>query len=126
MFLKTSVLSGIPENLIEDVKVSNCYFGQLGLPTMAREGFGATPKPMPDWHTLRVPGIEDAYPQTLFFGATPCHGFFVRHLKNLEMSHGKIAPTNPEPRPAFWMEDTHRQTFSASRRLRSRTSSCAT
>ena len=106
-----SILSGITQNPIEDVKLSNCYFGHLGLPTMAREGFGATSKPMPDWHTLNVPEIEDAYPETLFFGPTPCHGFFLRHLRNLEMSHVEIAPTNPEPRPAFWLEDIDRADF---------------
>ncbi len=108
-----SVLSGIAENLIEDVKVSNCFFGHQGLPAMALEGFGATPTPMPDWRTLHVPENETGYPELLFFGPTACHGFFVRHLKNLDMSHVEIAPANPEPRPAFWLEDVHRADFFA-------------
>ena len=108
-----SVLSGIPENLIEDVKLSNCYFGHLGLPTTARQGFGETVKPMPDWRTLRVPELETGYPELQFFGPTPCHGFFIRHLKNLEMSHVEIAPRNADPRPAFWLEGVTRADFFA-------------
>lgn len=108
-----SVFSGIPENLIEDVKLSNCYFGHLGLPTTARQGFGETTKPMPDWRTLHVPELETGYPELTFFGPTPCHGFFIRHLKNLEMSHVEVMPTNADPRPAFWLEDVHRADFFA-------------
>ncbi len=108
-----SVLSGVPETLIEDVMISHSFFGHLGLPTMAREGFGATSKPMPDWHTLHVPELEEAYPETLFFGPTPCHGFFARHLRNLQISHVEIAPAHPDPRPAFWLEDVHRADFFA-------------
>jgi len=109
----SSIMSGIPENLIEDVKMSNCYFGHKGLPTDALTGWGDTSKPMPDWKTLQVPEIEDAYPELLRFGPTPCNGFFVRHLKNLEMSHVEIAPQNADPRPAFWLEDVRRADFFA-------------
>jgi len=109
----SSILSGIPENLIEDVKMSNCYFGHKGLPTDALTGWGDTSKPMPDWKTLQVPEIEAEYPELLRFGPTPCNGFFVRHLKNLEMSHVEIAPLNADPRPAFWLEDVRRADFFA-------------
>jgi polygalacturonase len=108
-----SLFSGIPENLIEDVKLSNCFFGHNGLPSDMRIGWGDQSKPMPDWKTIQVPEIEDAYPELLRFGPTPCNGFFVRHLKNLEMSHVEIAPSHPDPRPAFWLEDVHRADFFA-------------
>lgn len=108
-----SLISGIPENLIEDLKISNCYFGHRGLPKDMRIGWGDQSKPMPDWHTITVPEIEDAYPELLRFGPTPCNGFFVRHLKNLEMSHVEVAPAVADPRPAFWLEDVHRADFFA-------------
>lgn len=108
-----SIFSGIPENLIEDVKVSNCYFGHEGLPQKMRVHWGAEMQPMPDWKTIVVPENAEAYPELLQFGPTPCHGFFVRHLKNLEMSHVEIAPQNPDPRPAFWLEDVQRADFLA-------------
>ncbi len=108
-----SVFSGIPDNRIEDVMLSNCYFGHRGLPDRAGEGFGETTKPMPDWRTLHVPELETGYPELQFFGPTPCHGFFIRHLRNLQMSHVEIAPSNLDPRPAFWLEDVSRADFFA-------------
>jgi hypothetical protein len=60
-----------------------------------------------------VPEIEEAYPDLNRFGMTPCHGFFVRHLKHLEMSNVEIAPANIDPRPAFWLGDVHRADFFA-------------
>jgi polygalacturonase len=109
----SSILSGIPENLIEDVKLSNCFFGHRGLPKDMKIGWGENAKPMPDWHTIQVPEIEDAYPELLRFGPTPCNAFFIRHLKNLEMSHVEVSPQVTDPRPAFWLEDVHRADFFA-------------
>jgi polygalacturonase len=103
-----SMFSGIPENAIEDVKVSNCYFEHRGL-----EPSRDASKPSPDWRTHQVPEIEDAYPDLNRFGQTSSHGFFIRHLKRLEMSHIEIAPLNDDPRPAFWLEDVHRADFFA-------------
>jgi polygalacturonase len=108
-----SIFSGVPENLIEDVKLSNCYFGHRGLPKDMRIGWGESSKPMPDWHTIKVPEIEDAYPELLRFGPTPSNAFFIRHLKNLEMSHVEVAPQRPDARPAFWLEDVRRADFFA-------------
>ena len=104
----SSVLSGIPSNLIEDVKLTNCYFGHAGLPTVLPNG-----KPFPDWHNIQVPEIEEAYPDLNRFGPTPCNAFLIRHLKNLEMAHVEIAPLLADPRPAFWLEDVHRADFFA-------------
>jgi polygalacturonase len=107
----SSIFSGIPSNRIEDVKLSNCYFGHRGLPTII--GRGERARSMPDWHTIQVPERENDYPELQSFGPTPCNGFFIRHLKNLEMSHVEIAPTHADPRPAFWLEDVHRADFFA-------------
>ena len=109
----SSIFSGIPENLIEDVKLSNCFFGHRGLPKDMKIGWGENSKPMPDWHTIHVPELEDGYPELLRFGPTPCNAFFIRHLKNLEMSHVEVSPQVPDPRPAFWLEDVHRADFFA-------------
>ncbi len=108
-----SILSGIPANAIENVKISNCFFGHLGLPKDALTNWGEQSTPMPDWHTLHVPENEDGYPELLRFGPTPCHGLFVRHLKNLELSHVEFAPSNLDPRPAVYLEDVHRADFLA-------------
>jgi hypothetical protein len=105
------MLSGIPENMIEDVKLSNCYFSNAGLPSTIDAGANA--KPFPDWQTIRVPEIEDAYPDLNRFGPMPSSGLFIRHLKNVGMAHIEIASVNPDPRPAFWLEDVHRADFFA-------------
>jgi polygalacturonase len=106
-----SIFSGIASNLIEDVKLANCFFGHRGLPSVF--GHGTRSKPMPDWRMIQVPEMEDGYPELSSFGPTPSHGFFIRHLKNLEMSHVEVAPANADPRPAFWLEDVHRADFFA-------------
>jgi len=108
-----SLISGIPSNLIEDVKLSNCFFGHEGLPKRMRVGWGDAFAPMPEWRTIKVPENEDGYPEILRMGPTPSHGFFVRHLRNLEMSHVEVSPMAPDPRPAFWLEDVHRADFFA-------------
>jgi polygalacturonase len=103
-----SLLSGIPSNHIEDVKLSNCYFGHRGLPTSLGPGRDGTARPMPDWRTIQTPENEEGYPELASFGPTAANAFFIRHLKNLEMSHVEIAPAADDPRPAFWLEDVQR------------------
>jgi hypothetical protein len=39
------------------------------------------------------------------FGKLPASGFFVRHARNLEFSNVELAWTEPDLRPAFWMQD---------------------
>ncbi|MGA7155925.1 MAG: glycoside hydrolase family 28 protein [Acidobacteriaceae bacterium] len=95
-----SIFSGIPENAIEDVKVSDCYFGHKGVyPT---EAIGRA-----------VPEMVDGYPEVGKFGPTPSNGFYIRHLRNLEMSHVEIAPERVDVRPAFYLEDVERADFFA-------------
>ncbi len=106
----SSIFSGVSDNLIEDVKLSNCFFGHRGLPTTIDP---QRQKPMPDWHTIQVPEQQQGYPELGSFGPTPCQGFFIRHLKNLEMSHVEVAPAKADPRPAFWLEDVQRADFFA-------------
>jgi hypothetical protein len=68
---------------------------------------------LPDWRTRQVPELEEEYPDPNRFGQTPSHGFFLRHLKKITMSHVEIAPLNNDPRPAFWLEDVQRADFFA-------------
>ncbi len=103
-----SIFSGVPENLIEDVKLSNCFFDHRGLAASQDSS-----KPVVDWRTREVPEIPEEYPDPRRFGQTSSHGFFIRHLNGFEMSHVEIAPRRPEPRPAFWLEDVHRADFFA-------------
>lgn len=95
-----SILSGIPGYPIEDVKLSNIYVEQVG-------GGTATDA------NIQVPEIADAYPDPGRFGPIPATGFFLRHMKNLEMSHVEVATMAPDARPAFHLTDVERADFFA-------------
>jgi polygalacturonase len=87
-----SIIAGVAGFPVEDVKISEVYLEQAG-------GAGAAmaalqPKPQ-----------EDGYPEPKNFGDLPATGFFVQHVKNLEMSHVEIAVQAADARPAFWLQD---------------------
>jgi hypothetical protein len=48
---------------------------------------------------------ECDYPEPSMFGGLPATGFFLRHVKNIEMSNVEIAIEHPDARPAFWLHD---------------------
>ena len=87
-----SILSGVPGFPIEDIKISNVYLEQIG---------GAPTQ----WTSLQPPERETAYPDPRMFGDLPATGFFVRHVRNLEMNHVEIATRNSDPRAAIWLDD---------------------
>jgi len=95
-----SILSGIPDYLIEDVKLSNIYIETAG---------GGTADMIQTVPSEQV----DAYPEPNRFGPTPASGFFLRHMRNLEMSHVEIANATPDARPAFYLSGVDRADFFA-------------
>jgi polygalacturonase len=95
-----STLSGIPGFQIEDVKLSNIYLQNQG--GAAAEAAKIVP-----------PEFENKYPEPGMFGPMPAHGFYFRHMKNLELSHVEIATAKPDARPAFYLEDVTRADFIA-------------
>jgi polygalacturonase len=96
----SSILSGIPGFSIEDVKLSNIYIETIG---------GASP----DAAKIQPPELEDKYPEPSMFGPMPASGFFLRHVRNIEMSHVEIAAASPDARPAFYLQDVERADFFA-------------
>jgi hypothetical protein len=48
---------------------------------------------------------EAAYPEPSMFGQLPATGFFLRHVRNLEMSNVEIATRDADARAAFWLKD---------------------
>jgi polygalacturonase len=95
-----SIFAGIAENPIEDVKISNSFFGLRE--NGPKEAMGRA-----------VPELETKYPELGTFGPTPSSGFYVRHVQGLEMSHVEVRPVEAETRPAFWLDDVHRADFFA-------------
>jgi hypothetical protein len=45
------------------------------------------------------------------FGITPSHGFFIRHVRGLEMNDVKIVPEKQDARPAFVLEGVQKADF---------------
>ncbi len=97
---QASIISGIPGHAIEDLKLSNIYVETVG---------GGTA----DQARINVPELIDGYPEPGSFGITPSSGFFLRHVRNLEMSHVEVANAAPDARPAFYMQDVERADFFA-------------
>jgi polygalacturonase len=95
-----SILSGIPGYAIEDVKLTNIYIETVGGGTAERS-------------KIEPPEQESEYPEPSMFGPVPASGFFLRHIRNVEMSHVEIANTTPDARPAFYLTDVERADFFA-------------
>lgn len=95
-----NILSGIPGHPIEDIKISGFYMQHKG-------GVG------PEQARLVPPEKAEAYPDPAMFGPMPAQGFFLRHLRNLEMSHVEIAPIANDGRPSFVLQDVERADFLA-------------
>jgi polygalacturonase len=95
-----NILSGVPGYPIEDIKIANFYMQHKG-------GIGA------EQAKLIPPEEVDKYPDPGMFGRMPAQGFFLRHLRNLEMSHVEIAPIDKDVRPSFVLEDVTRADFIA-------------
>lgn len=92
------ILAGIPEHSIEDVKITDLIVVSRG---------GGTKSDA----ELQVPEKEKQYPEPNMFGTTPAHGFFIRHLRGLEMQSVKIECSNTDERPVFVLEDVQDATF---------------
>ena len=95
-----NILSGIPDYPIEDIKISGMYMQHKG---------GATA----DKAQIVPPEAIDKYPDPPMFGPMPAQGFYLRHIRNLEMSHVEIAPMADDARPSFVLEDVNRADFFA-------------
>lgn len=96
----SSEICGIPGFAIEDVKLTNIY--------MQHQGGGTA-----EMAAIDPPEQEEKYPEPGMFGPMPAHGFYLRHVKNLEMSHVEIQPMKPDARPAFVLNDVERADFFA-------------
>jgi hypothetical protein len=96
----SSILSGIPGHAIEDVKLSNVFIETVGgAPAEAAR--------------VQPPELENNYPEPNMFGPMPAFGFFLRHVRNVEMSHVEIATASADARPAFSLVDVERADFFA-------------
>jgi polygalacturonase len=97
----SSILSGVPDSPIRDVKISNLF--------IQHQGGGSA-----EDARIIMPENADKYPDPGMFGpTTPSQGFFLRHIDNLEMSHVEVQPAQPDQRPTFYLEGVNRADFIA-------------
>lgn len=93
-----SLFLGMQDYYIEDIRLNNI--------TMLVKG--GAPKEQAE---MTVPEKDNSYPDPQEFGKIPTYGFFIRHVKNLEMTDVEIKLDNSDPRPPFILEDVKGATF---------------
>lgn len=86
-----SIIAGVADHPIEDLKISDVYLNQVG-------GAGTTPTDEP-------PENAGKYPEPDMFGDLPATGIYARHVRNLELSNVEIATVYIDARPAFHLDD---------------------
>ena len=88
----SSIISGIPGHSIEDLRLSNIRVYSKGGGTKEQSA-------------LDPPEKEDTYPEPTMFGDLPAYGFFIRHVKGLQMRDVEVSFLKEDLRPAFWLND---------------------
>jgi len=95
--LNCSMIAGIPDHRIKDVKLSNILLSHSGGGTKYEAARQLDEK-------------EKEYPEPNMFGNSPSHGLFIRHAQDIEVSNFKvIAPK--DFRPCFFLVDAERVDF---------------
>jgi polygalacturonase len=90
--VQPGILAGIPSAMIEDVRLSDIYFHQVGGANKAMADV------MPDQK------IKE-YPDPTRMGDMPAHGLFLRNIKGIDVSHVEFALAKPDARPAIWAQN---------------------
>jgi polygalacturonase len=93
-----SLMVGIAGHPIEDVKISDVYLHQQG-------GAG------PAMAAIQPPIKESAYPDPGIYGDLPATGFYLRHVRNLEVSNVEVATEAADARAAFCLQDVEDADF---------------
>jgi polygalacturonase len=93
-----SIISGIPGHSIEDVTLSNIHIFYQGGGTVAQAA-------------LSPPEKEINYPEPSMFGEMPAYGFFIRHVKGIELNNVEVSYAQEELRPAFVLNDVNGADF---------------
>ena len=93
-----SIISGIPGHMIEDVRLSNIRVYAQGGGTKEQAALDPAER-------------EAIYPEPTMFGELPAYGFFIRHVKGLQMRDVELSYLKPDMRPPFWLNDVNGISF---------------
>ncbi len=87
-----SIISGIPGHDIQDVTLQNIRIYYRGGGSKAQAG-------------LQPPEKENDYPEPTMFGEIPAYGFFIRHIRGLEMNNISVSYLKDDARAPFIIND---------------------
>jgi polygalacturonase len=87
-----SIVAGLPEAPVEDVRISNL--------TVVHGGGGRAADLQ-----RQIPEHPDHYPEPSMFGVTPAYGLYVRHARNLSVHHADLRAAAREGRPPVVLHD---------------------
>ncbi len=93
-----SIISGIPDHDIEDVKLSHIRIYYQGGGTKVQAALAPAEK-------------VDQYPEPSMFGDMPAYGLFVRHVKGISLEDVEIGYLKEDLRPAFLLDDVKEAGF---------------
>ena len=88
----SSIISGIPGAIIEDVSLSNIHIYHQGGYTEA-DGQRTPPEQ------------EKVYPEPWMFGTIPAKGFYIRHARNIRLDNVHFHYEQPDGRPLMVTDD---------------------
>jgi hypothetical protein len=92
------LISGIPSNPIEDIKINDLY--------MEHRGGGTR-----EMAARAVPQMEQGYPEPYRFGDIPASGFFIRNVNNIELTNVELSWSRPDARPVFYLDNVNGSEF---------------
>lgn len=92
------VISGIPGHEIEGVSIDHMRIVYHG---------GGTSEDA----RIQPPEKEKSYPEPDMFGKLPAYGFYIRHVKGIDLSNVDISYEKADYRPAFVLDDVQESAF---------------
>lgn len=93
-----SIIAGLAESAIEDVRLSNVRIHYKGGGTKADAA-------------QEVPENEKNYPEPSMFGTLQAYGFFIRHAKGITFDNVEVSFEKTDARPAFFLDDVKNVEF---------------
>lgn len=97
----TSSITGIPGHYPEGISIDDVDIEILGgfPPGTARDA------------AREIPENSKGYPENRMFGVLPAYGFYIRHVKDIQMTNVRVTIRQKDERPAFVLDDVHDSVF---------------
>jgi polygalacturonase len=94
-----SMITGVPNHKIDNVRLSNILIQHAGGGTKLDAARQLEEK-------------EKEYPEPNMFGNTPAHGLLIRHAEDIEISNWRVIAAAQDARPCFRLDGVERVDFS--------------